>query len=291
MFCCLSTKPNRSLNDRDLQIMRVFADLAAREIKGAICDRQHRATIAARLEAALSRDGLRIAYQPIFDLGRALPSGFEALCRFAPEPYRTPDLWFAEAGAVGRQVELELAAMAAALEALHVLPESVSLSINASPETVLQGDLFALLEGWPLERIVLELTEHAAVACYDTLGRALAPLRFMGVKLAVDDAGAGYAGLQHIVRLRPDILKLDMTLTRNIDTDWPRRALASAMVHFVSETRATIVAEGIETPAELEALRALGVHRGQGYLLGRPQGLAAAAAWFADQGKSRRRVA
>lgn len=124
----------------------------------------------------------------------------------------------------------------------------------------------------------MELTEHAAIACYAELGKALEPIRFLGVKLAIDDAGAGYSGLQHIVRLRPDILKLDVSLTRGIETDPAKRSLAAAMMHFARETRALIVAEGIETEAEHATLRRLGIHRGQGYLLGRPLTLDAAAA-------------
>ena len=282
MFCCLSRKPNRSLNDRDLHVMRVFSDLAAGEINGALADRLRRQDIAARLDQVTSEDGISIVYQPIFDLSSTVPSGFEALCRFATTPYRTPDLWFAEAALIGRQADLELGAIGKALEALSVLPDHAYLSVNASPETVLEGRLDELFRGHPYERIVLELTEHAAVRCYDALERAVEPLRFKGVKLAIDDAGAGYSGLQHIVRLRPDILKLDMTLTRNVDTHAPRRALAAAMVHFAAETAAVIVAEGIETEAELLALRGLGIHRGQGYLLGRPQDLATAQGWFVE---------
>lgn len=282
MFCCLSTRPNRSLNERDLNVMRAFGDLAAREIHGALAERLRRQEIAARLDRVIAEDGVTIAYQPIFDLANSVPSGFEALCRFASTPYRTPDVWFGEAALVGRQLDLELSAIDKALEALSVLPQHAYVSVNASPETVLQGRLDALFRHHQPERIVLELTEHAAVRCYDELDRAIEPLRFKGVKLAIDDAGAGYAGLQHIVRLRPDILKLDMSLTRGIDADPSRRALAAAMVYFAAETAAVIVAEGIETEDELQALRALGIDRGQGYLLGRPQDLNSAGDWFRE---------
>lgn len=287
MFCCLSRKPNRSLNDRDLAITRVFSELAAREINGAITERLRREAIEARMVTALSGDGFRIALQPIFDLNSAIPSGFEALCRFTPEPYRTPDVWFGEAAQVGRQVELETAVIAKAIEALGHLPADTYISVNASPETVVHGNLYELFLPHGFERIVLELTEHAAVKDYAELDRVLGPLRFMGVKLAIDDAGAGYSGLQHIVRLRPDMLKLDMSLTRNIDTDWSRRSLAAALVHFAAQTRAVIVAEGIETQAELEVLQSLGIHCGQGYLLGRPMDLWAAQAWFEPEGEAR----
>lgn len=115
-----------------------------------------------------------------------------------------------------------------------------------------------------------ELTEHAAVADYVELSRALEPLRRNGMRIAVDDAGAGFSSLQHIVALVPDVIKLDMSLTRSVDTDAARRALAAALVFFSKETSSTIIAEGVETTGELEALIELGVHGAQGYLLGRP---------------------
>jgi EAL domain-containing protein (putative c-di-GMP-specific phosphodiesterase class I) len=280
MFCCLSRQPNPSLNRRDLETMRLFADVVAEEINRALAEQAVRAAAEARIAAALAPGGLAIVYQPIFELGSALPSGFEALCRVGVEPRRGPDVWFAEAAEVGRQAALEEAAVSAALPALAALPREVYLSVNASAETIVAGGLEPLLAGHDPERIMLELTEHAAVPDYGALERALVPLRMRGVGLAVDDAGAGYAGLQHILRLRPDVLKLDMALTRDIDQDRARRSLATALVHFARETRAVIVAEGIETDAELATLRDLGIQRGQGYLLGKPMDLSAAAGLF-----------
>lgn len=291
MFCCLSPTPNRSLNPRDLDVMRMFSDVVSREINGEIASRMRETEIRSRIEATLRDGQFSLAYQPIFELGAKAPSGFEALCRFSAEPYRTPDVWFAEAEKIGLQMDLELAVVERALDGLSDLPEGVYVSINLSPQTVIETDLYAALKGYPLERIVLELTEHATVTDYDSLLGNLAPLRFDGMKLAVDDAGAGYSGLQHILRLRPDMIKLDMTLTRDIDRDWPRRSLAAALVHFAAETRAVIVAEGIETAGELRALQDLGVHRGQGYFLGRPQDLEAARAWFDQAPKSAKKKA
>jgi EAL domain-containing protein (putative c-di-GMP-specific phosphodiesterase class I) len=120
---------------------------------------------------------------------------------------------------------------------------------------------------------VLELTEHASVGNYGRLADALDPLRVRGVRVAVDDAGAGFASFRHILNLNPDIIKLDMALTRGIQADPVRRALASALVTFARELHAVIVAEGIETEAELKALRSLGVGYGQGFFLARPGSL------------------
>jgi EAL domain-containing protein (putative c-di-GMP-specific phosphodiesterase class I) len=166
---------------------------------------------------------------------------------------------------------LECAAIEAALAVYDRLPEPFTLSINASPETASCGALTDLLEGRPLDRLTLELTEHAAVRSYEDLEAALSPLRARGLKLAIDDAGAGFAGLQHILRLEPDIIKLDITLIRTIDIDPARRALAGAMQMFARQTGAVLVAEGVETREELSTLASLSFMRVQGYLLGKPR--------------------
>jgi EAL domain-containing protein (putative c-di-GMP-specific phosphodiesterase class I) len=132
-----------------------------------------------------------------------------------------------------------------------------------------------MLTSVPGRRLVLEVTEHAEVADYETLVTRLRNLRETGCRIAVDDAGAGYASLRHILRLRPDYIKLDMTLTQGVDRDPDRRALASSLLTFAREVSATVIAEGIETEAELEVLRGLGVTLGQGYYLARPQTIAA----------------
>jgi EAL domain-containing protein (putative c-di-GMP-specific phosphodiesterase class I) len=120
-------------------------------------------------------------------------------------------------------------------------------------------------------RVVLEVTEHAPVSDYGRLNGSLGALRARGVRLAIDDAGSGFSSLQHILRLAPDFIKLDMALTRDVDNDLARRALAAALISFAAEIGAVIVAEGIETRAELETLRELGVRFGQGYYLARPE--------------------
>jgi EAL domain-containing protein (putative c-di-GMP-specific phosphodiesterase class I) len=134
-----------------------------------------------------------------------------------------------------------------------------------------------MLEGAPLKRIVLEITEHESVDDYAKLGAALAPLRERGLRVAVDDAGAGYASFRHILKLEPDVIKLDISITRDIDTQISRRALAAALIRFAEETGSRIVAEGVETEAELAVLRELRVNKAQGFLIGRPVPIAAAA--------------
>jgi EAL domain-containing protein (putative c-di-GMP-specific phosphodiesterase class I) len=270
MFCCLGFKADRSLHERDLQMMKVFADLTAFEIS-----RDQEASKAAkekedRIRTVIEREQMTIVYQPIWKLGNSRPVGFECLARFAAEPRRSPDKWFTEAAEAGLGTALELAAIRKGLSALASLPADIYIAVNISPETILSGDLPDALKGVPAEQIVLEITEHAHIEDYERLLRALHPLRVRGVRLAVDDAGAGYSGLQHILQIHPDFIKLDMALTRNINLDPARKALAAALVAFARDTGSRIIAEGVETESELNALRRIGIEKAQGYFLGRP---------------------
>jgi EAL domain-containing protein (putative c-di-GMP-specific phosphodiesterase class I) len=270
MFCCLSPRPNPTLTDRDLQVLSLFAGIAGERLTAALSQHAARAERLARLELALRDGAFSVVFQPICDLATRKIAGFEALCRFAGEPYRSPDIWFDEAAEEGLSVALECAVIARALAVLPDLPSGTYLSINASPDTAASLQLAETLARYPLDRILLEVTEQAPIHDYDRLIFALDRLRERGLRLAVDDAGAGYAGLQHILKIRPDVIKLDMSLTRDIHLDTARAALAEALAAFAAKTEAQIVAEGIENEEELTILRRMGISQGQGWLLGRP---------------------
>ena len=280
MFCCLSPTPNASLNERDLSVMRVFAEMAAGQLCSRRIAQEQQRDNTARIEQIIADGAFKMVLQPIWQYGAARPSGFEALARFLPLPYRSPDLWFKDAADADCGVQLEVAAMDAALQMLSALPPECYLSVNASPETILSDELPRLLALYPVARIVLEITEQVVIDDYAAIEQALAPLRAAGLRLAVDDAGAGYASFQHILRLAPDMIKLDMRLTRSVDTDLSRRALASAIILFARETGTVVIAEGIETDAEWQTLHALGVQLGQGFFLGRPTDLPTALGLF-----------
>ena len=211
-----------------------------------------------------------MVFQPIVDLRSLAMVGAEALARFGGNPPRPPNLWFEEAALVGMRVELELATARAALLGRTRLPEGVWLAVNISPATAVSGAFPALLAEVALDGVVFEISEHARVSDYDGLKGVLAGVRSRGARLAIDDAGAGFASLQHILRLSPDFIKLDMALVRGVDSDPARRALASALTSFGNEIGAVLIAEGIETAGELNTLRGLGIRFGQGYYLGRP---------------------
>ena len=231
------------------------------------------ATRARVLDVLRDDGGLQMVFQPIVELVSGAVVGYEALARFAGDPGRGPDVWFAEAADAGLAEELEIAAVRAALRHAGQVPAGAFLSVNVSPGVARSEALADLLSG-SASRLVVEVTEHEEVRDYDMLLRAIAPLRRRGVRLAVDDAGAGFSSLQHILKLEPEVIKLDMALVRGIDGDPVKRALASSLVTFAGEIGSTIVAEGIETAGELDTLAALGIAWGQGYFLGRPAPLA-----------------
>jgi EAL domain-containing protein (putative c-di-GMP-specific phosphodiesterase class I) len=226
-----------------------------------------------RMVDLLERGNLTIAMQPIIDLQRDGCVAAEALARF-PDG-RGPDVWFREAQEMGLGVELELLAVKTALARTPELPADVGVSINASPSLILDRRLAETIyqSGIPLDRLTLEITEHAAVTEYDDIRSALLVLRERGVKLAVDDMGAGYASFSHVLKLRPDIIKLDRSMIIDIAADPAKRAFVTAIVLLAMELDATITAEGIENRDELATVESLGVDHAQGFHLGHPDTL------------------
>ena len=225
-----------------------------------------------RIESVLAGGDLSTVFQPVVDLADTTVVGYEALSRFAPG---TPDTrtWFAQAEGVGLSADLEVAAAARAVASTAHLPPSGFVALNASPATLVGGHLADL----PLDdlrragsSVVVELTEHVPVSDYDALATAFAPLREAGARLALDDTGAGFAGLRHLLHLHPDIIKLDISLVTGIEADPARRALAAALLSFAGDIGAQVVAEGVETRAQADVLSALGVRWAQGWLYGRP---------------------
>lgn len=224
----------------------------------------------ARVRALLDGELLETVFQPIVAVDTRELAGYEALTRVSLDPQRSPDHWFAEAWQVGLGTELEVLALRVALSHLDRLPPSAYLAVNVSPDVVASGRLADAVAAVDSTRVVLEMTEHAAVQDYDKLAEALRPLRSAGASVSVDDTGAGFASLRHILLLDPDYIKLDGSITRNIDKDPARHALARGLVSFATDINAHMVGEGVETESELDALRRLGIASAQGYLLGRP---------------------
>ncbi|MGP8160626.1 MAG: EAL domain-containing protein [Candidatus Dormibacteria bacterium] len=225
-----------------------------------------RRRLRARMGSVIDR-GLTLVFQPIVDLSTGRVAGVEALSRFERG---SPQQWFRQAADVGMREVLETAAIRAAVGVLHEIPEDVYLSLNVSPNTLLRPETGRLLQAASLSRIVIEMTEAAMNLDHITMSRMLQPLRQAGARLAVDDAGAGNTSLRQLLLLHPDIIKIDTSVTCGIQHGRARRALAGALVAFARETGSSVVAEGIESEAELEAVRECGVTHGQGFHLARP---------------------
>jgi DNA-binding NarL/FixJ family response regulator len=222
-----------------------------------------------RIQSVMKSGGPEMVFQPIFDLESGSAVGVEALARF-PDGRRSPSVWFSEAAELGLTLDLELSAVRAALAWCEKLPENAWLALNVSPETVCSHELGSLLREARGQRIVLEMTEHSPVPDYDALILALERLRGSAVRVAVDDAGAGFASLRHILMVAPEFIKLDVSLTRGIAGDARRRALARALTTFGGDIGGTVIAEGVETAEDLAALAELRVPCAQGFHLARP---------------------
>lgn len=269
MLCCISREPHTELRDHHVHLLEAFAASLGQELGDEAARRDAPESAMRRIPRAIGGEGLRMVLQPIVSLPTMRTVGAEALARF-DRPPGGPEQWFAEADALGLGLPLEMAAVNAALALLGELPADTYLSVNVSPAALCSEDLAWALEGVDARRVVLEITEHSSVAEYARLLESVDRLRRGGARLAVDDAGAGYASFRHILSLRPDIIKFDRHMVTQLDVDPARRALVGALVSFGAQMGATLVAEGIETPGELDVLMRLGVACGQGYLLARP---------------------
>ena len=225
----------------------------------------------AEIDAIIAARAFHPVFQPFIDLTTGEVVGFEALTRFDDGAH--PGQRFDEAVTVGRVVELEAACARAALSAADALPAGAFVTINFSAASILSGQAAAVVA--PAGRpVVIEVTENTRIANYPELRAAVD--RIPGVRLAVDDTGAGYAALSHIMELRPDFVKLDVSMIRDIDTNAVRQAMVAGMCHFAEQSGMVLIAEAVETEAEARELRALGVTLGegamlaQGYYFGRP---------------------
>ncbi|MEM1274009.1 MAG: EAL domain-containing protein [Pseudomonadota bacterium] len=274
LFGALSPDPDLSLNMRDMKVAQSVAGLLEKHIQPGPGDHDAHRVSPTVLDEIMSGAKYHLQAQPIVALDRGQVQGYEALCRFETDRIWDAAAVFAAAARVHRTAELEQQIIARALRYLSGLPSDIYLSINASPETVFNPGFSALFDEVHFSNLVLEITEHRAVDDYDALLARLAPLRQAGMRLAVDDTGMGHSGLHQILALSPDLIKLDRALVAGIDADAAKRAMCAAMVHYATETGATLVAEGIETVAEHRCLRDLGVARGQGYLFAHPRPLA-----------------
>jgi EAL domain-containing protein (putative c-di-GMP-specific phosphodiesterase class I) len=237
-------------------------------------DVERRRRVEDRMQRMIDGFGLDVAFQPIVDLASGRVVGAEALARFQDaDGHAIPtERCFLDAHAVDMGVDLELAVIRLALGCHETrLPSGRYLALNVSPAVLEHEELAFIIARHKSDRpLVVEITEHQPVEDYVALSAQLDRLRDLGVRVAVDDVGSGFASFRHVTRVNPDILKLDRTLVCGIDDDPVRQSLASAIVAFAKDVGATVVSEGIENENELCCLKGLAVGCGQGFYLARP---------------------
>jgi EAL domain-containing protein (putative c-di-GMP-specific phosphodiesterase class I) len=267
-FCAAGFTKDRDLQARDQALMEVLAQAAAVIIEPGVREKDRRSEIRARIAPLLDAGGPEVLLQPIVDLGTGRRIGAEALSRFPAAWRKAPDVCFEEAHSIDEGDALELLALGGAAALLERVDGYVAM--NVSPGTLMTEECAAFLASLPLERLVLELSEQTRVTDYDGLHTVLAPLRDGGMRLAIDDVGAGFSSLRHIVLTAPDIIKLDRSIVFGVEHDPVLRKLVSSLTEFAHGSDAHVVAEGVETAEAATMLVSLGVDSGQGWHFGRP---------------------
>lgn len=268
-LCGISRAPRATLTWRDVRFVRVVARLIADEL--ADDEGGTHPEDAEDLRELIDAGDLTVQFQPIVRLDGGDVVGVEALTRFRDGSSPLPVFVLPSSSEVGRV--LERTALGSALASIEQLPDDVYVSVNLSPALLMDRSVEAMISAHHARRLVIEVTERVSPYEQEDLRTAIEPLLDRGVRLAVDDIGSSFTSLHQVLTLSPDILKLDVTLIRDLVEDAHQRAVAEAIVALAERLHAEVIAEGIETEDTCHALRVLGVPYGQGYLLGRPVAL------------------
>lgn len=272
-LCCFGFEVRDDLGPRDVQTLRLLADLVAGHVERLdAAEREQRLCLERTRALVDDPAGVTAVFQPLVHLATGAMMAVEALARFPTRP-EGPQPVFADAWTAGLGVELELKAVRTALRALDQLPADLRLGVNVSPATLTTPEFADAVASVPPGRLAVEITEHAAVEDYCALRVARDDLRARGIRLAIDDVGMGFSGLHHILESEPDTIKIDAAVVRNVDSSPAKAAMIEALVAFGRRMSVLVIAEGIETEAELTTLRTMGVTWGQGYHLARPSDL------------------
>ncbi|WP_198152761.1 EAL domain-containing protein [Pseudofrankia sp. DC12] len=255
--------------DRDAHLLALLAGVLADCLWPSPATAQTRDQVWLRVQTLIDDGGPDIVYQPVYDVIDGSVAVVEALSRF-PAGSGGPEQWFLDAESVGLGRELETAAVRNALRVLPDLPAPAVLSVNASPSVITSRGLADLFAAVPAGHLAVEVTEHARIDDYATVRTIREELRGQGIRIALDDFGAGYCGLQRMLELRPDYVKIDRALISRIDVDPAYEVLARAVVTLSREIGALVIAEGIETAAQLDRVSRVGIRYAQGFHLARP---------------------
>jgi diguanylate cyclase (GGDEF)-like protein/PAS domain S-box-containing protein len=268
--CAVSQHAKPDLTDTDLRIVRHVAELIGVLVESPALPPDATADQNRAIRRVVADRLFEVVFQAIHDVTTGQVVGVEALARFPCEPF-APTSFFAQAASLGLNIELETAIVRRVLAMMPQLPADVFVAVNISPAAALQVPWAELLVDVDPSRVVLEITEHDAVHNYGALDDVLQAGRIRGMRVAVDDVGAGFSSFSHVLELEPEFVKIDLSITRNIDGDDARRRLAQAIAEFTGQIGATVIAEGVETQGELDAISAAGIGWAQGYHLSRPK--------------------
>ena len=270
MVCLVSHEAKPDLVDDDLRFVKQVAELIGTLFESPASRADPTAEQQRAIRRVVSEGDFEVVFQAVHDVANGKVAGVEALARFPCEPFR-PDAFFEQAAQLGLGIELETAIVKHVVSLVPQLPDDVFVAINISPAAALVVAWSDLLVGVDPSRIVLEITEHVAVSNYGALDDVLEACRTQGMRVAVDDVGAGFASFSHVLELAPEFVKIDQSITRHVDVDDARRRLAHAIAEFAGQMGATVIAEGVESQGELDALVASGITWAQGYYLSRPK--------------------
>lgn len=268
-LCCFSYRPRPDVGERDMQVMRSVAAIVSDQIEGRI-ELEERCEDAGReIVRLIEDDDLAVIHQPIYDLTDWHLVGHECLMRNKANPERSPLELLERARAAGKTMELELHIARKALATLDPAHPERFIAINVSPATLVSEELAALIPEGLEARLVIELNQQETAPQQAVVKDAIEAWKTRAW-VAVNSEGAGFAGLQSLVDLGPDIVKIDREFLAGLSCDSARRALVKALVQFAADTGVTLIAQGVETREDLQALRELGVRFAQGYILGKP---------------------
>ena len=272
-LCCYESAVNYSLTPRDVSLLKVVADFIGRILNKRVSLMRHQSACRDQLGKMIANDQLDVVFQPVFKRDGKQIECLEALARFNSEPYRPPNEWIHEAECSEFGIQVETAIIRRALrymEEVAVTGFKPCIALNISVNMLENGNLPALLEHVSPAQVKLEITEHVEIADYALISALLSPLTERGFKVMVDDVGAGFASMRHILELRPSGIKLDISLVSNISNDPNRQAMAAALIAYAKTSGLSTVAEGIESEADFEKLKELGIEYFQGYFFQRP---------------------
>jgi EAL domain-containing protein (putative c-di-GMP-specific phosphodiesterase class I) len=269
-ICGFSRTIRNDISERDVRFVELLAEFASRVLESSIAksgDLRKRHDFIVKI---ISNRSFQNVYQSIVDFTTGKNVGLEALTRFEDVSFESPDWVFREAEHFGLKSELEIAVLHEPIKRTHAMSGDCYVSINVSPATVATKAFKDLVATAATDHLVIELNEADTVDCYFALNNHLDKVRELGVSLAIDDVGSGYANFRHILELSPEILKLDISLIRDINISRKKQALAAAIAAYADEFGSKIIAEGVETDAELQILQKLGINLIQGYLFSKP---------------------